>query len=93
MNENRIFRPIPTCEIPPPVLEQPIPGTGSRHGIPRILLQSVGTERAARRILLLGGLFVLLSGAELVLLLRLPSPELLVVYRDYPRKTLVEEGR
>ena len=93
MSENGTFRPIPTREIPAPVLEGLEGETRSGRGIPRIILQSVGSERATRRVLLLAGLFALVAAAELAILLRFPSPEPLVVYAESPRKTLVEEGR
>ena len=93
MSENGTFRPIPTREIPAPVLEGMEGENQPGQGMPRILLQSVGSERAARRVLLLTAIFTLVAAAELAILFRIPSPEPLVVYGEIPRRTLVEEGR
>ena len=81
------FTPIPTREIPPPVLELADGDCGSP--IPRVLLQCVGSGRAARRVLLLSALFAAFSLVELGLLLHLPTPEPLVVYGEFPRTMLV----
>ena len=85
------FPPIPTREIPAPVLELVPKAEGSR--IPRILLQQVGSARAAQKVVLLAALFAALCLLELAILLRLPTPEPLVVYADAPRTTLIEEKR
>jgi hypothetical protein len=87
------FLPIPTCEIPPPVLEL-APGEGDGESpMPRVLLQGAGSGRSARRVLLLTALFLALAGLEGILLLRLPPQEPLIVYGDLPRTTLVEDCR
>ena len=84
------FPPVPTCEIPPPVLEGVTAEVAAGAAIPRVLLQSMGSGRAQRKVLILAALFALLAAAELALLSRLPSPEPLVVYGDVPRSILVE---
>jgi hypothetical protein len=87
------FRPVPTCEIPPPVLEGLTAELAAPGAIPRVLLQTAGSGRAARRVLLLAALFAAFSAMELALLLRLPQPAPLVVYGDFPRKLLMEGTR
>lgn len=87
------FLPIPTCEIPPPVLELASGGNAGESPMPRVLLQSAGSGRAARRVVLLAALFLVLAGLEFILLLRLPPQEPLVVYGDVPRATLVGDCR
>jgi hypothetical protein len=83
------FRPIPTCDIPMPIVE----GTGeTRVGesvLPRILLQAAGTGHAVRNVNLLTGLFLLAAIMELGLFLRLPTPAPEIVYGDFPRLTLL----
>lgn len=85
------FTPIPTREIPAPVLELAEGDCGSP--IPRVLLQYVGSGRAARRVLLLSALFAAVSLVELALLLRLPTPGPLVVYGEFSRTTLVGDAQ
>ena len=85
------FPAIPTREIPAPVLE--LAPDAQDTGIPRVLLQEVGSMRAARRVVLLVALFVVLGLLELAILLRLPPPKSLVVYADAPRTMLIEEAR
>ena len=87
------FRPVPTCEIPPPVLEGLTDELALPGAIPRVLLQSAGSGRAARRVLVLAALFAVLSAMELALFLRLPQPAPLVVYGDFSRKLLMEGSR
>ncbi len=82
---------IPTREIPAPILEVAETGEGAR--IPRVLLECIGSGRATRKVLLLAALFAAVGLLELALLLRLPSPERLVVYGDVPRTTLIEAAR
>ncbi len=87
------FRPIPTCDIPMPILEGASPPDAGQASIPRILLQAAGSGRAARRVTVLTGIFLLLALFQLALLFRLPVPEPIVVYGDFPRKTLLEAAR
>ena len=83
------YPPIPTCEIPMPIVE----GVGeARLGeavLPRILLQAAGTGHAARNVKVLTGLFLLAAILELGLFLRLPTPAPEIVYGDFPRLTLL----
>ena len=86
--ETADFEPIPTCDIPMPVVEAS--ESDARRALPRILLQAAGIRTASRRILMLALLFLLMAGGELALLVHLPSPEPLVIYRDLPARTLME---
>ena len=82
------YPPIPTREIPAPVLE--LVQASQDEPIPRILLQQVGSARAARKVVLLAMIFAALGLLELAVLLRLPQTESLVVYADAPRTLLIE---
>ena len=86
--ETTLYRPIATCNIPMPIVES----VGQDNGpqLPRILLQAAGTQAAARRVLLITVIFILIAAMEGVLLFRLPNPEPLVVYHDVPRHNLLE---
>ena len=91
--DTNTFEPVPTCDIPMPILERPGEvGTGEPP-MPRVLLQVAGSRRAAWKVTLLSGLFLLLAVLELVLLLRLPPQDPLVVYGEIPRTTLLESLR
>lgn len=84
------YPPIPTCEIPMPILEgTPEAGEGEVP-VPRILLQVAGSSRAAWKVRLLLVLFLLIALLELILLLHFPLQEPLVVYGEFPRTTLLE---
>jgi hypothetical protein len=61
-----------------------------RAQLPRILLQAAGTRAASRRVLVMTAIFLAIAAVEGVLLVRLPSPEPLVVYHDIPRHNLME---
>ncbi|HVR86952.1 MAG TPA: hypothetical protein VMU54_21695 [Planctomycetota bacterium] len=89
MTESR-YEPIATREIAMPVLEEGPSGTTREPILPRILRQAAGSDRAERNLVLLALLFAALSLVELGLLFRLSQPDALVVYRDVPRKPLVE---
>lgn len=87
------FTPIPTGEIPLPIVEG---GGGAGRGepaVPRILLETAGRDRAARQVARLTGLFLLFALLELGLYLRLPRPRPVIVYRIGPRLTLLGGGR
>jgi len=84
------FRPIPTCDIPMPILEGTRDAKVGEPVLPRILLQAAGTGHAARNVKLLTGLFLLAALLELGLYLRLPTPAPEIVYGDFPRITLLE---
>ena len=84
------FEPIPTCDIPPPILEREGTVQEEETDIPRILLQAAGTKAHTRRILLLSALFLLLSILETTILFRM-TPPVLVVYQVPHEGTLLEE--
>ena len=84
------FRPVPTCDIPLPILEGASQAAAGQAEIPRILLQAAGTQAAARRVVLITAVFLLIAAMDGLLLCRLPNPEPLVVYHDVPRHNLVE---
>jgi len=86
--ETTLYRPIATCNIPLPI-DEPVGKPGGPQ-LPRILRQAAGTQTAARRVILITGVFLLIAVLEGVLLFRLPSPEPLVVYHDVPRHNLLE---
>lgn len=91
--ETNTFAPIPTCDIPMPILEGvPIRGSGESD-IPRILLQAAGSGQAERRVAGIVALFLLLALGEFSLFLRLPPQDSLIVYGDFPRQTLIEGSR
>ena len=84
------FRPIPTCEIPPPVVEREGLPDGHLEILPRILLQAAGMKAHSRRLLLITAAFVVLSALEVALLLRL-EPRPLVVYQEPAVRVLLED--
>jgi len=85
------FRPIPTCEIPPPVVEREGIADGAAELLPRILLQSAGVKAHSRRLLLITVAFALLSALEAIIVFRLQGRPL-VVYQDPAVRVLVEES-
>lgn len=85
-----LFEPVPTCEVPPPILERPAGRGAFPDPLPRILLQAAGSELHERRLLFLAAAFVLLALLEVILLVRLPGRKPLVVYLEPPRVRLVE---
>jgi len=87
------FRPIPTCDIPMPIVESPGEGRTGEPVLPRILLQAAGTGHAARNVKLLVAIFILAALVELGLFLQMPTPEPQVVYGDFPRLMLMEAPR
>jgi len=88
--ESGTFLPIPTGEIPPPVLDGSPEPAESETPMPRVLLQSVGSARAAQRVVLQAALFAALAALELALFLHISPQEPLVVYQELPRAVLVE---
>ena len=86
--ETTLYRPIATCNIPMPIDESVGKDGGSQ--LPRILRQASSMQTAARRVVLITVVFLLIAVLEGVLLFRLPSPEPLVVYHDVPRHNLLE---
>ncbi len=84
------FRPIPTCEIPPQIVELEGRPDDDEEILPRILLQAAGRKAHSRRLLLITVAFALLSALEAVLLFRL-QPRPLVVYQDPAVRVLLEE--
>lgn len=84
------FEPIPTCEVPPPVLEHPARLRGQTDPLPRVLLQAAGSDLHERRLLALAAGFVLLALLEAMVLWRLPGRGPLVVYLEPSRERLVE---
>jgi hypothetical protein len=87
------FLPIPTCEIPPPILERATKTASEATTLPRVLLQEAGSSHASRRVIGLAGLFLLVALFEVALLLRLPPKPPVVVYGDFPRILLMETLR
>ena len=87
-SEPSTYRPIPTCEIPPPIVE--VDARDFEGHVPRVLLEEAGVSRVTRHVVLLTALFVLVALGELALLLRIPTPEPIVVYGEFPRTLLVE---
>lgn len=85
------FEPIPTCEVPPPIVEREGAGTPEAVALPRILLQAAGSDLHGRRLLVLAGLFFLLALFQATVLIALPRIGTLVVYEEAPRVRLVEE--
>ena len=88
--EPQDFSPVPTCEIPAPVVEREGRPDGAPEILPRILLQSAGMKAHSRRLLLLTFAFAVLSGLQAVLLLRL-EPRGLVVYQEPAVRVLLED--
>lgn len=88
MNES-IYQPLPTCEIPMPVLDGDAKNL-AEDTLPRILLQAAGSGSANKKVLCLAAFFGVLALLELVLLLRTSRPEPIVVYAEATRPTLVE---
>ena len=84
------FRPVPTCEIPPPVVEREGRVDGAEGVLPRILLQAAGMASHSRKLLLLTVVFAVLSALEAVLLVRL-EPRHLVVYQEPALRVLLED--
>jgi hypothetical protein len=89
--DTTLYPPIATCDIPMPILEPS--SAGCEAQLPRILLQAAGSRSAARRVALIAVVFFAIAVLEMILLLRLPSPEPLVVYHDVPRQILVESPK
>ena len=87
------FCPIPTCDIPMPIVESSGEGRAGEPILPRILLQAAGTGLAARNVRLLALVFLLAALVELGLFLRMPTPDPQVVYGDFPRLMLMEAPR
>lgn len=85
------YPPIPTCEIPHPIVE--LDAREFEGRVPRVLLEEVGSKRATRHVLLLTAMFLLVALGELALLVRIPRPEPIVVYGDFPRTLLMETRR
>lgn len=83
------FRPIPTCDIPMPIVEGAGEGKEGETVLPRILQQAAGAGHAARNVKLLTGLFILAALLEIGLFLRMPMPVPEIVYGDFPRLTLM----
>jgi hypothetical protein len=91
--DTNTYPPIPTCDIPMPILERPPEDGSVATAMPRILLQVAGSSHAAWNVTVLTGLFLLVALLELCILLRLPPQDPLVVYGDFPRTTLLESIR
>lgn len=86
-----IYEPVPTCDIPMPILEH---GTAADdQGLPRILLQAAGSGNASRKILYLTVAFAVVAAFLGVVLLKTPTHEPIVVYSDAVRWTLVESNK
>lgn len=87
------FQPIPTCLVPPPILEPEGAVTGEVEGeaLPRVLRQAAGSDLHGGRILILAGVFLLLALVQAAAFLAFPRAGSLVVYDDAPRVRLVEE--
>lgn len=85
-----LYQPLRTEEIPLPVVEARTAPREGESPLPRILLQAVGRGAARRRLLLLAGVFLLVSGLEIALLVRWGSPSPLVVYENPPKRILTE---
>jgi hypothetical protein len=92
MSEN-LYQPIPTAEIPMPVLESPMGDRPGREALPRILLQVAGMDAAKRTVLGMTALFALLALLEVGLLLHTSRPDPIVVYEPDARTTLVQVPR
>jgi hypothetical protein len=91
--EESLYPPIPTCEIPMPIVEGTTGRPDEAGKLPRILLQTAGQATASWRVLALASAFLVISVFELLLLLRIPPADPVVVYGDLPRKTLMEPCR
>ncbi len=89
MNQETL-RAIPTCEVPAPILEESFGPTDTE--LPRVLRQEGGSSVHEGRVLLLIGLFLSLAIFQTALLVRLPGKTALVVYRETPRTTLLENS-
>lgn len=91
--EEGLYQPVPTCDIPMPILEGAAAVSPGRAALPRILLQAAGTEAASWKVVLLTAVFLALSLLEILLLFRVPAADPLVVYGDFPRIILMEPPR
>lgn len=89
--DSTLYHPVATCDIPMPIVEPAREKTTDE--LPRILRQAAGTRAASRRVLILATLFLAVAALELLLLVRLPNPEPLVVYHNVPRQNLVEPSK
>jgi len=87
------FCPIPTCDIPMPIVESPGEERTGEPVLPRVLLQAAGTSHAVRNVKWLVLVFLFAAVLELGLFLRMPTPEPQVVYGDFPRLMLMEAPR
>lgn len=85
-----LYQPIPTDEIPMPIVAAAGPGPEGQDPLPRILLQVADAATASRRTLALAVLFVVVSADLAALLFEMPAPEPLLVYGEYRRTTLLE---
>jgi hypothetical protein len=91
--DTNTFQPVPTCDIPMPILERRGVVGSDEMAMPRVLLQVAGSSAAAWKVTLLTLLFLLIALLELCLLSRFPAQDPLVVYGDFPRTTLLESLR
>jgi hypothetical protein len=88
--EEGLYQPVPTCDIPMPILEGAPACVSDQAALPRILLQAAGTEAASWRVVLLIAVFLALSLLEILLIFRIPTADPLIVYGDFPRIILME---
>ena len=91
--EETLYQPIPTCEIPMPIVEGSKERSDEGPALPRILLQTAGQATASRRVLTLAAAFLAISLFEVFLLQRIPPADPVVVYGDLPQRTLMEHAR
>jgi hypothetical protein len=85
-----LYPPIPTDEIPMPIVAAAGPGPEGQEPLPRVLQQVAEAATASRRTLALAALFVVVSAGLAALLLEMPAPEPLLVYGEYRRMILLE---
>ena len=87
------FQPVATGEIPLPPSGKRPDGAPEKAGPPGVVLRAGAETRARRKVLLLGGIYLGISALLFGILLRIPGPAPLVVYRESPRCTLLGGSR
>ena len=88
-----LYPPIPTTEIPMPIVEVPMEALPGQAALPRILLQAGGEADATRRVLWMTALFAFLALLEIGLIRHTSRPDPIIVYEPAARPTLVQVMR
>lgn len=90
--QGETFQPIPTALVPPPIVERAEEASREPEALPRILVQSAGSDLHERRLLVLAGIYFVLVLFQAVVLAELPRAGTLVIYEDGPEARLLEVG-